>query len=161
MSHQSDWIYYTLPIKSLVLKVNDMQEDLILTQFYKRGGSTVNPLLSPPGGLFFSSTFDGGLNRDGGLKREGGGGLFNSAKHITCSKNTMVSDRVDLCVVQFKSLSKVCACGSLNVTKTKFLFFKNVLSASCSSVIFMKMVTCIDLSYATYKRTSVENFSHI
>ena len=34
---------------------------------------TVNPLLSPPGGLFFSSTFEGGLNREGGLKREGGG----------------------------------------------------------------------------------------
>ena len=31
-----------------------------------------NPLLSPPGGLFFSSTFEGGLNREGGLKREGG-----------------------------------------------------------------------------------------
>ena len=27
-----------------------------------------NPLLSPPGGLFISNTFDGrGLNRDGGL----------------------------------------------------------------------------------------------
>ena len=29
--------------------------------------STVNPLLSPPGGLFFSSTFEGGLKREGGL----------------------------------------------------------------------------------------------
>ena len=28
--------------------------------------ATVNPLLSPPGGLFFSSSFEGG-----GLKREG------------------------------------------------------------------------------------------
>ena len=29
---------------------------------------TVNPLLSPPGGLFISSSFEGeGLNRDGGL----------------------------------------------------------------------------------------------
>ena len=93
----------------------------------------------------------------------GGGGLFNLAKYITCSKNTVVSDRVDLRVVQFKSMSKVfdSDCGSLKVTKTKFLFFKNVLSASCSSVIFMKMVTCIDLSYATYKRKSVENFSYI
>ena len=29
---------------------------------------TVNPLLSPPGGggIFFSSTFEGGLNREGG-----------------------------------------------------------------------------------------------
>ena len=38
---------------------------------------TVNPLLSPPGGLFFSITFEaggggGGVNREGGLKREGG-----------------------------------------------------------------------------------------
>ena len=29
--------------------------------------STVNPLLSPPGGLFFSSTFEGGLKRERGL----------------------------------------------------------------------------------------------
>ena len=37
--------------------------------------NTVNPLLSSPGGLFLSSTFEagGGLNREGGLKREGGG----------------------------------------------------------------------------------------
>ena len=56
-----------------------------------RGSITVNPLLSPPpppGDLFFSSTF------------EGGGGLLNLAKHITCSKNTVVSDRVELHVVQ-------------------------------------------------------------
>ena len=33
---------------------------------------TINPLLSPPGGLFFSSTFEWGLNREGGLKKEGG-----------------------------------------------------------------------------------------
>ena len=64
---------------------------------------TVHSLLSPTGGLFFSSTFEGGE-----LKREGGG---------------------------------------LKVTKTKFLVFKNVLSASCSLVIFMRMVTCIDVSY--------------
>ena len=28
---------------------------------------TVNPLLSPPGGLFISNTFEGELNRDGRL----------------------------------------------------------------------------------------------
>ena len=33
---------------------------------------TVNPLLSPPGGLFFPSTFEWGLNREEGLKKEGG-----------------------------------------------------------------------------------------
>ena len=32
-----------------------------------KNSTTVNPLLSPPGGLFFSSTFEGGLNREGGL----------------------------------------------------------------------------------------------
>ena len=40
------------------------------------GHITVNPLLSPPGSLFFSSTFEGGLNREGGLKSEGGGGAY-------------------------------------------------------------------------------------
>ena len=29
--------------------------------------NTVNPLLSSPGGLFFSSTFEGGLKREGEL----------------------------------------------------------------------------------------------
>jgi len=33
MSHQSDWIYYKQPIKFLVVKVNDMWEVLIPTQF--------------------------------------------------------------------------------------------------------------------------------
>ena len=43
--------------------------------------TTVNPLLSPQGGLFFSSTFEGGggLIERWGLK-ERGGGLFNLAK---------------------------------------------------------------------------------
>ena len=52
--------------------------------------NTVNPLLSPPGGLIFSSTFEGGggLIERGGLKERGG--LFNLAKCITCSKNTVV-----------------------------------------------------------------------
>ena len=40
--------------------------------------NTVNPLLSSPGGLFFSSTFEAG----GELKRDGGT-LFNFAKCIT------------------------------------------------------------------------------
>ena len=43
---------------------------------------TVNPLLSPLGGLFFSSTFEGGLKERGDL--------FNLAKRITYSKNTGV-----------------------------------------------------------------------
>ena len=47
--------------------------------------ATVNPLLSPPGGLFFSSTFEWGLNREGGgLKKRGG--LFNLAKCINGNK---------------------------------------------------------------------------
>ena len=40
------------------------------------GHITVNPLLSPPGSLFFSSTFEGGLSREGGLKVRGGGGAY-------------------------------------------------------------------------------------
>ena len=55
---------------------------------------TLNPLLSPPEGLFFPSTFEEG-------------GLFNLARRITCSKNTVVWDRVDLRILQLKSLSKV------------------------------------------------------
>ena len=57
---------------------------------------TVNPLLGPPGG--------GGVFFFQELLR---GGLFDLAKRITCSKNTVVSDRVDLRVVQLKSRSKV------------------------------------------------------
>ena len=72
----------------------------MLSSFCNFKGSTaitVNSLLSPaPGGLIFSSTFEGG----GGLKRKGR--LFNLAKRITCSKNTVVCDRVDLRVVQLK-----------------------------------------------------------
>ena len=29
--------------------------------------------IKPPGGLFFSSTSEGGLNREGGIKERGGG----------------------------------------------------------------------------------------
>ena len=32
-----------------------------------KNSTTVNHLLRPPGGLFFSSTFGGRLNREGGL----------------------------------------------------------------------------------------------
>ena len=48
---------------------------------------TVNPPLSPLGGLFLSSTFKGGgggLKREGGLNREGV--LFNLTKRINESK---------------------------------------------------------------------------
>ena len=40
------------------------------------GHITVNPLLSPPGSLFFSSTFEGGLIERGELKSEGGAYLI-------------------------------------------------------------------------------------
>ena len=40
---------------------------------------TVNPPLSPPGGLFFSSTFEGGLNREGGGGSKERRGLLNLA----------------------------------------------------------------------------------
>ena len=64
-----------------------MQENLKRT----RESATVNPLLSPPGGVFFFHPLlrgvrgGGGLNREGGLKREGGG-LFNLAKRINGDK---------------------------------------------------------------------------
>ena len=63
--------------------------------------------IKPPGGLIFFKPFWGGgdLIERGGLKERGG--LFNLAKRITCSKNTLVWDRVDLRIVQLKSPSKV------------------------------------------------------
>ena len=64
---------------------------------------TVNPPLSPPGGAYFFQTL---------LK--GGGGLFNIAKRITSSKNTLVGDRVDLCVVLVTVNSISFTCGSLH-----------------------------------------------
>ena len=44
----------------------------------KQNVYTLNPLLSPPGGLFFSSTFEGGF------KREARGGLiyFSKTHHL-------------------------------------------------------------------------------
>ena len=48
--------------------------------------------------------------REGLMEREGlkeRGGLFNLPKRITCSKNTVVTDKVDLRFVELKSLSKV------------------------------------------------------
>ena len=70
-----------------------------VTMKFNEFPATVNPLLSPPGGLFFQVLLRGGL-----IER---GGLFNLAKRITCSKNTVVTDRVDLRFVQVNSLSKV------------------------------------------------------
>ena len=49
---------------------------LLSMQFYFVAVYIVNPLLSPPGGLFISNTFE----RGGGLIETGGGGLFNLAK---------------------------------------------------------------------------------
>ena len=53
------------------------------------------------------------LDGEEGLKREGGGGVFNLAERITCSKNTVVAERVDFRVVQFKSLLHVKVFNSL------------------------------------------------
>ena len=51
-------------INKLILKTENMYIEIYLF--------TVNPLLSPTGGLFFASTFEvgwgGGLNREGRLK---------------------------------------------------------------------------------------------
>ena len=43
---------------------------------------TVNPLLSPLGRIFISSSFGGLFNRDEGSYLRGGGGLFNLEKTI-------------------------------------------------------------------------------
>ena len=64
--------------------------------------------IKPPGGLIFFQALlrgAGGLIENGGLKERGG--FFNLAKRVTRNKNTVVLDRVDLHVVQLKSLSKV------------------------------------------------------
>ena len=45
--------------------------------------STVNPLLTTPGGLFISNIWGGGLNRDGGLLERGG--LFTFAEMVVVS----------------------------------------------------------------------------
>ena len=115
-----------------------------IIQWSLRMTHTVNPLLSPQGAYFFKHFWGGGLNR--------GGGLFNLVTYITCSKNTMVWDRVDLRVVQLKSLSHVfnSLVGEKSNKNKMLIFFKNVLLASCCSVIFMRMVTCIDLWYTSY-----------
>ena len=57
------WILSVNPILGTVSPTGEVQHVFFL-QFNM---DTVNPLLSPPGGLFFSSTFEGGLNREGGL----------------------------------------------------------------------------------------------
>ena len=54
--------------------------------------------IGPPGCIFLTSTFD---NREKLIKERVEGGLFDLAKRITGSKNTVVRDRVDrLRVVQ-------------------------------------------------------------
>ena len=62
---------------------------------------TVNPLLRPPGGLFFSSTFEGG-----GLKCDGGGAYLIQRNASPVAKIPWY-ETVDLRVVQLKSLSRV------------------------------------------------------
>ena len=61
---------------------------------------------APRGAYFFKHFLGvGGLKIEGGFKERGR--LFNLVKRITFSKSTAVRDRVDLPVVQLKSLSKV------------------------------------------------------
>ena len=64
---------------------------------------TVNPLLSPPGGLFQAR-----LKGGGGLDREGGGGLFNIAKRIIRSLSNNSSQKQEL-AGHFLYLVKVAA----------------------------------------------------
>ena len=51
-------------ILPLALSTRDLGTRLLSPQGYD--WYTVNPLLSPPGGLFISNLFEGGLNRDEG-----------------------------------------------------------------------------------------------
>ena len=56
---------------------------------HHRGNSfkdTVNPLIGPPGGLYFPSTFEERLNRDEGGGEVETGGFFDLAKCINRSK---------------------------------------------------------------------------
>ena len=71
-------------VKSMIIKISSLDENsthFILYSLQWRWGAqfgfpfqcTINPLLSPQGGLiFFQALLSGGLNREGGLKREGG-----------------------------------------------------------------------------------------
>ena len=52
------------------LKILSKIKRLVLYSLNDYRKSSINP----PGGLFISSPFEGGLNRDGGLIGEGGGG---------------------------------------------------------------------------------------
>ena len=72
-----------------------LKKQKIQTDKYRK--SSIKP---PPGGLIFLQAV-----LRGGLKERGA--LFNLAKRFTCSKNIVVTDRVDLRFVQLKSLSKV------------------------------------------------------
>ena len=59
------------------LKILSKIKRLVLYSLNDYRKSSINP----PGGLFISSPFEGGLNRDGGLIGEGGGGgLLNLEK---------------------------------------------------------------------------------
>ena len=59
-------------------------------------------------------------------------------RHLWQKYRGIRQSRFTCCTIKVTVKSISLTCGSLKVTKTKFLFFKNVLSASCSSVIFMR-----------------------
>ena len=73
-----------------------LKKQKIQTDKYRK--SSIKP---PPGGglIFLQAVLRGSLKERGAL--------FTSAKRITCSKNIVVTDRVDLRFVQLKSLSTV------------------------------------------------------
>ena len=79
LSRRLDGFERTLNVLSSRLRVSFPTEVQLLVNrgSIARTYLTVNPLLSPPGGLFFSSTFEGGLNREGG-----GLILFSETHHL-------------------------------------------------------------------------------
>ena len=70
------------------LLFSTVHSQIFNVQYYRK--SSIKP---PPGAYFFQALLRGGL--------------FDLAKRVTCSKNTVVWDRVDLRVVQLQSVSKV------------------------------------------------------
>ena len=72
--------------------VKELQSNFLISTLCKLDNYFIyrKSSIKPPGGLIFSSTFEGGLNREGGGGLKEMGGLFNLAKRITCSKNTVV-----------------------------------------------------------------------
>ena len=67
---------------------------------------TVNPLLSPSGGLFFSSTFEGGLNREGGLFNLATGARFLEDGLVVPGRYTALSNDKKMVTILHRELER-------------------------------------------------------